>query len=261
MIGAFRAEWVVLLRPRFLLGTISAVLGCVLLGTVLLFLSIGHRDFDGDLVTAQALARPDGLLEGAQTVSILLGVVALSVVAATLAGDHGHGTLRNQLVAQPHRGRLLAGKLLTLAVFVVGIVAVATVAAVALSFLLAPLRGVSTAAWTSAAGAAALGTGYVNLALGTLGYAAVGALAAVVLRGPAAAVAVAIAYALPVEMLISRIYPPARGWLPVQLMQEVATGGAGFVTSYANALTRGTLYCTAMVLVALVCFRRRDMTS
>ncbi|MCM3884596.1 ABC transporter permease subunit [Frankia sp. R82] len=261
MINAFRAEWVPLLRRRFLLGTLGAVFACSVLGTVLTFLSVGHTDFDGDPVTAAWLSEPGGLVQGAQAVSILLGVVALSVVAAALAGDHGHGMLRNQLIAQPHRARLLAGKLLALAVFVGLVVAVATVVSAALAFPLAPVKGVSTAAWHSGAGLAALGTGFVNLYLGSLGYAAVGALAAIVLRGPASAIAVGIAYALPVEMLVSRIYHPARAWLPMQLMQEIATGGAAFATPYADALLRGCLYAAVMVAVALVYFRRRDVTS
>ncbi len=261
MINAFRAEWVPLLRSRFLLGTLGAVVGCAILGTMLTFFAVGHTDFDGAPVTASGLSQPNGLIQGAQAVSILLGVVALSVVATVLAGDHGHGTLRNQLVAQPHRARLLAGKLLALALFVILVVAVAAVTSVALSFLLAPLKGVSTAAWTSSAGAAALAAGFLNLCLGSLGYAAVGVLAAIVLRGPASAIAVALAYALPVEMLISRIYRPARGWLPVQLMQEISNGGSSYATPYTDALLRGLLYGAAMVLVAMVFFRRRDMTS
>ncbi|CAO5170017.1 ABC-2 family transporter protein [Frankia sp. AiPs1] len=261
MRNAMRAEWVPLLRPRFLLGTLAAVTACAMLGTVLTFLSVGHTDFDGNPVTAAWLSEPEGMTQGAQTVSILLGVVALSVVAAALAGDHAHGMLRNQLVAQPHRARLLAGKLLALASFVVLVVAAATVVAAALAFPLAPVRGVSSAAWLSGAGVAALGTSFVNLCIGSLGYAAVGVLAAIVLRGPASAIAVAIAYALPVEMLVSRIYPPARAWLPIQLMQEIATGGTAFAVPYAEALLRGCLYAAAMVAVAIVFFRRRDMTS
>ncbi|WP_163552485.1 ABC transporter permease subunit [Candidatus Frankia alpina] len=261
MIATFRAELVPLLRPRLLAGTLGAVVACAVLGTVLTFFSVGHRDFDGDPVTAAALSQPDGLIQGVQAVSILLGVVALSVVAASLAGDHSHGTLRNQLVAQPHRARLLAGKLLALSTFVVVIVAAATVVSVGLSFLLAPARGVSTTAWSGGAELAELGSGFVNLCLGSLGYAAIGALAAILLRGPAAAIAVALAYALPVEMLISRIYRPAHSWLPVQLMQEIATGGAAYAMPYADALLRGVLYAGVMLLLALVIFRRRDMTA
>ncbi|ABD10553.1 ABC transporter permease [Frankia sp. CcI156] len=261
MITAFRAEWVPLLRTRFLLGTLGAVIASALLGTVLTFVSVGHNDFDGDPVTASGLSAANGVAQGVQAVSILLGVVALSVVAASLAGDHAHGALRNQLVAQPHRLRLLAGKLLALAAFVVLVIAVATVVSVALSFALAPLKGVSTAAWSSAAGLAELSKSFVNLCAGSLGYAALGALAAIVFRAPAAAIAVAVAYALPVEMLVTRIYGPARAWLPVQLMEAIATGGFAVATPYADALLRGLVYCTAMVLVAVVLFWRRDMTS
>ncbi|OAA28836.1 ABC-2 family transporter protein [Frankia sp. EI5c] len=261
MINAFRSEWVPLLRRRFLLGTLAAVAAVAALGATLTIFSTGRTDFDGDPVTVAMLAAPSGVSEGLEAVTILLGVVALSVTAAALAGEYSRGTLRNQLVAQPHRLRLLAGKCLALAVFVVLVVAVSALVAVGLSFALAPVRGIPTDQWTSLAGLAQFGRSLVNVSLGALGYAAVGALAAVVLRSPAAAIAVGLAYALPVEMLVSRIYGPAGGWLPAHLMEILAVGGTGYSTTYAQAGLRVLLFCTVAALITAVLFRRRDVTA
>ncbi|KPM54815.1 ABC transporter permease [Frankia sp. CcI49] len=261
MISSFRSEWVPLLRPRFLFGTVSAVAAVAALGALLTIFSAGSTDFDGDPVTVAMLAAPSGISEGLEAVTILLGVVALSVTAATLAGEYSRGTLRNQLVAQPHRLRLLAGKVLALAVFVVGVVLAAAVVAVALSFALAPVKGIPTDQWASLSGLAALGKSLVNVSLGSLGYAVVGALAAVVLRSPAAAIAVGLAYALPVEMLVSRIYSPAAGWLPMHLMEVFSVGGTGYATPYLQAGVRVGVFCAVAALLTALMFRRRDVTA
>ncbi|ABW14654.1 conserved hypothetical protein [Parafrankia sp. EAN1pec] len=261
MIDAFRSEWVPLLRRRFLVGTLVAVAAVAALGTALTIFSAGRTDFDGDPVSVAMLAAPSGVIEGLEAVTILLGVVALSVTASAIAGEYSHGTLRNQLVAQPHRLRLLAGKVLALVVFLVLVVTVSALVTVGLSFALAPLNNIPTDAWLSLSGLAEFGKGLANVTFGTLGYAAVGALAAVVLRSPAAAIAVGVAYALPVEMLVSRIYAPAGGWLPAHLMEIVAVGGNGYTTAYSAAGVRVLVFCGLAAAVTAVLFRRRDVTA
>lgn len=261
MIGAFRAEWIPLLRQRFLVGTLIAVSAVAALGTALTIFSAGSTDFDGDPVTVDMLAAPDGVVEGLEAVSILLGVVALSVVAAALAGDHAHGTLRNQLMAQPHRLRLLAGKVLALGTFVVLVVAVAGVVVAALSFVLAPVKDIPTEAWHSVDGLAELGKGIANVTLGSLGYAVLGAFTAVLFRSPAAAIAVGVAYALPVEMLVARIYDPAASWLPIHLMDVVSVGGDGYSIAYSTAGLRLAMFCLAAAIITAALFRHRDVTS
>lgn len=261
MINSFLSEWVPLLRRRFLFGTLAAVAAVAALGATLTVFSAGRTDFDGDPVTVAMLASPAGVSEGLEAVSILLGVVALSVTAAAIAGEYSRGTLRNQLVAQPHRLRLLAGKALALASFVVLVVIVAAFVAVALSFALAPVKGIPTDQWRSLAGLAEIGKSIVNVSLGSLGYAVVGALAAVVLRSPAAAIAVGLAYTLPVEMLVARIYDPASEWLPAHLMEIISVGGTGYATAYAEAAVRVLVFCGVAAVLTAVVFRRRDVTA
>jgi ABC-2 type transport system permease protein len=260
MIAAFRAEWVPLRRRRFLVGTVAATCAVAALGTVLTFLTAAPT-IQNEPTTQIPLAAPDGMVHGLQEASLLLGVVSLCVVAAALAGDYAHGTLRNQLIAHPHRLRLLVGKCLALATFVVALVVGAALVNVALSFGFAPVKGVSTDAWLTMAGLVSLAQGVANAALCALGYAVLGALVAVMFRSPAASISVGLAYALPVEIIITSIWKPAGRWLPAQLLQTLASGGVGYTTAYSAAGFRLLGYGAIAIALIAVRFRRRDVTA
>ncbi len=261
MIAAVRAEWILLRRRRFLFGTIGAVCGVAVLGTALTFMSVGRTDIDGVPVTAAMLARPDGLVTGTEAISILLGVTALSAVAAVLAGDYSHGTLRNQLMAQPHRLCLLAGKSAALASFVVlTVVAAAAVGAVS-ALAMAPLRDVAVGGWLTIAGLGEFGKSVVNMSVSALGFGLLGALVALVFRAPAAAISVGLAYVLPIEVLVSRIYKPSSQWLPAQLLESLAVGGTGYDLAYGEAGLRLLCYGAAATVACALLFRYRDVTT
>lgn len=259
--AVFAAEWILLRRRRFFLGTLVAVCAVAALGTVLTFMSVGGTDFDGAPVTVAGLAAPSGVTTGLASVSILLGVVALSVVAAVIAGGYTHGTLRNALAAQPHRLRLLAGTSAALASFVVVMVAAATVVAGALSFPMAELRGVPVGGWLTGAGLAELGLGFVNVAVSSLGYGLLGAALAIVFRSPAIAISVGLAYVLPIEELVARIYAPAAEWMPGQLLGSIAAGGSGYDLAYGDAGLRLAGFGAVALVISLLVFRRRDVTA
>jgi ABC-2 type transport system permease protein len=261
VISSFLAEWVPLRRRRFVVGTFGATATIAALGAVLTFVAVGGRDFYGDYVRGTTLTRPDGLVQGLEAISILLGVVSLCVVAASLAGDYSQGTLRNLLMAQPHRLRLLAGRCLAYATFIALIVLAAAAVNLALSFAFAPMKGVSTNAWTSWPGMLELVKGIANAFVNVLGYGVLGALAAIVFRSPAAAISVGLAYVLPVEILVTGIWRPAGHWLPGQLLQDLANGGSGYTTSYLDAADRLIIYGLIAVVITAVLFRLRDVTA
>jgi ABC-2 type transport system permease protein len=121
-------------------------------------------------LTLEQLAASDGLAVILATAAAFIGVVALSVFAISIASEYSQGTLRNLLVRQPRRVRLLAGKLLALASFTTIAVLIAGVAAVAVALLVAPTQDISTSAWFTSAGWTALAGGLGNLLLATLGW-------------------------------------------------------------------------------------------
>jgi ABC-type transport system involved in multi-copper enzyme maturation permease subunit len=261
MFRAFLAEWLPLSRRRFVVGTFGATAAVAALGAVLTFVASGGRGVYGNYPRPVELARARGIGESLSAISILLGVVGLCVVAAALAGDYSHGTLRNQLVAQPHRLRLLLGKCLALAMFIALVVLVAAVVSSSLSFVLAPMKGIPTDAWTSPAGLRELGKGYANNLVNAWGYGVLGALVAIVFRTPAASISVGLAYVLPIEIIVTSIWSPAADWLPGQLLQNIANGGRGFATSYGDAALRVLCYGAVAAVITMSLFRLRDMTS
>jgi ABC-2 type transport system permease protein len=89
------------------------------------------------------------------------GIVALALFASNLAGEFNKGTLRMLFVTEPHRLKVLAGKLLALSSFVAAAIA-ATLASASALALMASRVGVETAAWWTTDGLAAIGAAYIT---------------------------------------------------------------------------------------------------
>lgn len=265
IVDVVRSDWVRLRRPVLLAGTYGVITAVAVLTTVVTFATAGDGarrpgPGEGQSATLVGLAGSSGLVHGLGASVGLFGVVALTVSAAHVAADYSLGTLRNLLARQPRRIVLLGGKGVALAAFLAGAVTCATVVAVGAAFAMAQLRGISTQAWTSAAGLATLGSTYGDALLAVLGYGAFGLGLAVVLRSPVSAIAAGVAWLLPIEAILSATVHHADRWLPGQLLSAIASGGTSSV-GYSHALLVGLLYVTAAVAGAVVLFRRRDVTS
>ena len=135
------------------------------------------------------------------------------------------------------------------------VLAVLTSAGVA--FALGPSKGIHTSAWTTTAGLDDLGQTVLHIYLASIGYGILGTALAIALRSPALAVAVAVAYALPGEAIINRLWTSADRWLPGQLLSALSHGGTTTV-SYAHALVTLGIYAAVIAAATLALFRRRD---
>ena len=259
MTRSFLSEWIKLRRPGMILGGAGTIVGFAILTVVLTLTTASATPTDqegpgGGLTLAQ-LATADGLASILASAATFIGVVALSVFAISIASEYSQGTLRNLLVRQPRRARLLAGKTLALASFTTLAVLVAGVAAVAVALLVAPTQDISTSAWFTSAGWTALGAGLGNLLLATLGWGLLGTL-----RAPAAAVGVGLAYALPGELLVTAAWSDGARWLPGQLLDALAQGGTAAVT-YGSAGLLLALYGVVAMVAGTTLFARRDVAT
>ena len=259
--AAFTSEWTKLRRRSLLLFTYLALAALAALFTVLTFARAGHASRDrGDFISLARLAQPDGLAQGLQRAVLLLGVVALAVVAAQMSAEYSLGTLRNLLVRQPRRALLLGGKLLALVTFALGAMLAAAVSAAIAAVVMAHVRGISTAAWTSSAGWHQSGQAVGNAALAIVGYACFGLALGVLIRSPVAAVVVGIVYLLPVENILAAVVSNTQRWLPGQLLDAIARGG-NTTASFSSALLTTAVYVAGAVLIAFAVFARRDVTA
>jgi len=217
----------------------------------------GFRGHGLRLTVAQ-LPRPDGLVRGFVDAGTLIGIVALCLFAAAFATEYSQGTLRNLLVREPRRTQLLTGKFLAISVFMLTVVIVAIGISVALAFILAPGKGISTTAWTSSTGLNDLFQAIWHAYLTTIFYGVFGASFAILLRSPAAAIGVSLAYFIAIEaIIVGAIWSGGSNWLPDHLLNSLANGGNGDA-SYYHALLMLTIYALAIVAAITTLFRRRD---
>jgi ABC-2 type transport system permease protein len=264
MIRAFRSEWLKIRRPAMMLGGAGPMIGFAVLAIVLsLSVRLGSTQRGPGAppaLTAAQVAASDGfaILMGFSTTFI--GVVALAVCAIAVGTEYSNGTLRNLLVRQPDRLRLLSGKLLALGSFVAVGVVLAFGAALATALLLLPSHGISASGWFTSAGVRSLLSTAGNLVLATLAWGAFGAILALVLRSTAAAIAIGLAYVLVAENLLAAVWSGGDQWLPGQLLNALAKGGTGSV-AYSHALVLVGLYVVVAMGVAAVLFSRRDVAA
>ncbi len=261
MIRAFRSEWLKIRRPAMILGGAGAMVGFAVLAIVLTLNRLGGAGGGpaGEL-TAARVAAGDGFATLMRVSATFIGVIALAVCAVAVGMEYANGTLRNLLVRQPGRPRLLAGTLLALGSFLALAVALAFGAALATALLLVPSHGISTAAWSTTAGVQSLLATAGNLLLATLAWGAIGAGLAIVLRSTAVAITGGLAYTLVVENLLVAAWSGGAQWLPGQLLDAIARGGTTAV-SYVSALGLVGLYLLVAGVVVGALFQRRDVAA
>ena len=264
----FFSEWRKLRRPAFFFGTMGSVVFVTGLVTSLLFLLIdaktGNAD-RGNRITREMLQMADGITIGFRSSNGLLGLVALSVFAAQTAQEYTYGTLRNLLVRQPRRLRLLIGKYFSMISFALLTVIVSAATAIGLAIGLSGRAKVTTDAWMTTDARSAMAHSFVNVLISTIGYGTIGMLLGLIFRSPISSISIGTAYLLVVESIISIAWKPAANWMPGNLLSVVATGGSPIgmdnVPSYSEALLRVGLYLIGASVITATLFKRRDVAN
>jgi ABC-type transport system involved in multi-copper enzyme maturation permease subunit len=206
-----------------------------------------------------------GLLAVVGQARSLIIVVTLIMVTANVAAEWSQGTLRNLLIREPRRVRLLIGKMAALLLFVTVSGTLTLVVSAALVIVAAGSQGIATAAWTSAEAArASLGFAF-NEVLCLIGISILGMLIAVLTRSTGAAVGVALAYVLVPEGLVAMVWRDASQWLPVRVFNylpgSIMPEGIGPTPpeGYGAALIVALLWMAGFAGVSAVVFRRHDV--
>lgn len=263
MIAATRSELIKLRQRTYLVG----ILGMVAFMLVSMLLSVTDADQTtsdrgpvGLVLSRDELAAADALGRSLGNAVTFIGITALTLVAISVGTEYGSGTIRNLLVRQPRRGRLLLGKTTALLAYAAVGVLAASVAGAAVAFPLAPGNDIDTGAWTTVEGLLATLGGAANLVVAVWGWAALGLLLAVLLRSAPAAIGIGVAYTLPFEIVLTIMFEDASRWLPGQILQALARGGSPKMT-YTTALLASLTWIAAATTVTLAIFRSRDETN
>jgi ABC-2 type transport system permease protein len=263
MIRVVRAEWRKLRRPTLFLGTIGSALFFTGLFTSLLFILIdsprGNSD-PANPISRELLSTAAGSVIGFSNVAGLLGIIAYCVFAAQTAQEYTYGTLRNLLVRQPGRVRLLAGKLISMKLFAIVMVLISGVLAVAISYFLAPNADVKTDAWFTSDGRIEILQAFINVSISVIGFGIFGMIMGLLLRSPISSIAIGVLWILIIENLIGAVRSSTLEWLPGSQLQVIALGGTPQV-SYMHAMAFAGLYVAVGGLVAAVLFSKRDVAN
>jgi len=197
----------------------------------------------------------------------LIIVIALIMVTSNIAAEWSQGTLRNLLVREPNRLRLLAGKMLALVLFVIVSAALTLAISATLILVAAHAQGIQAAAWTSSEGLRTLLAFFGNEVLCLVGISLLGMLIAVLTRSVGAAVGVALAYVLVPEGIIAMVWQQGSQWFPVRVLNFLPGStlplavGPTPPQGYPTALLVALLWMVGFVVVSAVVFQRQDVNA
>jgi len=262
MIRAFRAELVKVVRRRVLLVTALAVVVFAIGGAAIVLTAAepAVTATPGRGPSVEDLVAAGGGTEVFRTAVSFAGFFVFVVFVGAVAVEYGRGTFRAMLLRQPHRLRLLAGKVSAVLAFAAAVLAVTEVLTWLAARLLAPSQDVATGAWVSLSGLTAGVVDYGAVVFWVTGYAVLGTALAVVVRSVPVALAAGIAWAGPFEHLVQDAWDPASRLFPGLLLEAFVAGGTPEVSA-GRALLTTALYVVVAAVVAGTAFARRDAVA
>jgi len=263
MINVVIAELRKLRRPTLLLSTLLTVTLLSGLFTSIVFLRVGSKGGNGrrgETITAAELSHATGFLYGFKLVGTLLGLVALCVFASQTAQEYTYGTLRNLLVRQPSRMKILAGKFISMKLFAILMVLLAGVVTISLSYALAGHAKVNTSAWSSGTAMHLLAQSSLNIFLQTLSYGLFGMILGILFRSPISAIATGVIWSLILETILGAVLSGTAKWLPAANFSNIGEGGTLDV-SYKHSLLISVIYLTVGSALVSFLFKRRDVAN
>ena len=263
VIRIFFAEWRKLRRPTLLLGTLGAVSFFSVLVSSVLFLMIDSPEGNGDRgmrITREMLSLPSGATQSFSSIGGLLGIIALCVFAAQTAQEYSLGTLRNLLVRQPGRIRILVGKLASMKTFAMVMTLVSAVISIGVSYALAGGKNVSTELRFNGDGRLEIAKSLLNVFLSILWFGIIGMVLGIVLRSPISSISIGVLWLLIIENIVGALKSSTLNWLPGNQLSTIATGGSPNV-SYSHALSLSAIYVSVALVIATVLFTKRDVSN
>jgi ABC-2 type transport system permease protein len=247
--------------------TLAIALGTAVLFAIVAALSVFASASDrldpgsnGQGATLGDLASSGGGTKAFAVAASFGGFLVFVVFIGLIAREFSEGTFRALALREPHRARVIVGKVIGLLLVAAGLVAVAELATFLVSLAVAPGQGIDTSAWFTLDGLRAAVGDYGTVMLGVVGWAVLGTMLAVIFRSAPVALAVGFAWSGPFENILSRSWSTGNRVFPGRLLAAVMGGGTTQV-SFARALATSAVYVVVAAAVSLVLVTRRDVTA
>jgi ABC-2 type transport system permease protein len=264
MTRIIKAELLRLARRRTLLITAAGSLLFSLVAALSVFASAeasgtGLSSRRGG-ATLAALSGAGGGTEAFAIGASFVGFFVFVTFIALLAGEFSGGTFRAVLLREPHRLRVIVGKLTGILLVAAAAVAFAEACTFALSLLIAPTKDVATTDWFSLRSLGEAGRDYATVLAGVAGWAIFGTTLAVIFRSTPIALGVGFAWAGPFENITVDSWDAGYRFFPGQVLGSLIRGGT-VELAIGRALLTAALYAAIAATVTLVLVSRRDVTA
>lgn len=262
MTRIFKAELGRLLRRRTLVagGAGAAVFAVVAALAVLSSAEDARASLRRGGATLAALNGHGGGTEAFAVAASFVGFLVFVTFIAMIAGEFSGGTFRALLLREPHRLRVIIGKLGAILVVAAGVVLLAEVLTFGLSLAVAPGQDISTGDWWSLTSLADAAKDFGTVYAGVIGWAIFGTTLAVIFRSTPLALGVGFAWAGPFENIVVDSWTTGYRVFPGQVLGSLIRGGTAELSMSRGVLT-AALYATVAAAASLVLVTRRDVTS
>ena len=262
MTRIIHAELIRLLRRRTIVVSVAAAALFSVVATLTVFSSA--RDAAGAAsrrggTTLAALADGGGT-EAFAIGASFVGFLVFVLFIALMAGEFSGGTFRALLLRDPHRLRVIVGKVIGILLVAAAVVALAELLTFVLSLVVAPSNEVSTARWFTLDSAGAAGRDYATVMAGVTGWAVFGTTLAVIFRSVPLALGVGFAWAGPFENIVVDSWQAGFRYFPGQVLASLIQGGSAEL-GLERAVVTAVAYAAIAATVALVLVSRRDVTA
>ena len=262
MTRTIRAELIRLARPRpMIVAAIGSIAFALIASLTVLSSAAGNAvDSRQGGTTLAALQSAGGGTEAFAVAASFAGFLVFVLFIALIGNDFSSGTFRALVQREPHRLRVIVGKLVGVLIVAAGVIAMAEAFTLIASFVFAGGQNVSTAGWLSMS---SLGEGvrdYATVLAGVAGWAVFGTVLAVVFRSVPLALGVGFAWAGPFENIVVDSWKTGFKVFPGQVFGSLMRGGT-VELGMGRALVTGAIYAAIAAAVALTLVRRRDVTA
>jgi ABC-2 type transport system permease protein len=262
MIRIVQAELQRLLRRRTIVVAAAASVAFAVVATLTVFASASDTRLPGPRggTTIARLAAAGGGTEAFAIGAGFVGFFVFVVFIALIATEFSGGTLRALLLRDPHRVRMIVGKLVGALTVAAGALLVAEGLSFALSLAIAPSKDIDTGAWFSMAGLGDAIGNYATVLAGVAGWAVFGATLAVIFRSAPLALAVGFAWAGPFENIVADSWTTGYRVFPGRVLTAIIQGGSTEIT-LPRAFLTAAVYVGIAAAATTTLLVRRDVTS
>jgi ABC-type transport system involved in multi-copper enzyme maturation permease subunit len=262
MTRIIHAELIRLLRRRTFEIAAAGSLAFSLVATLTVFSSAvatGAPSRRGG-ATLAALTGSGGGTEAFAVGASFVGFFVFVTFIALMASEFSGGTFRALLLRDPHRLRVIVGKLAGILVVAAGLVALVEVSTFVMSLIVAPTKDIATADWFSLSSLGSALRDYITVFAGVAGWAVFGTTLAVIFRSAPLALGVGFAWAGPFENIVVDSWKAGYEYFPGQVLASLIRGGT-VELAVGRAVLTAAVYVAIAGAATLVLVSRRDVTA